>query len=135
MAVSPTRVAHRYLLRSADAAEAAAPTAEGYFFDNPERREVRELAQGGAATNDPEVALEWAETGSIDETPGEAVAEALDSPPTPTEIVEEPGGKEFSTLNRLVVQTEEDVPASMNQSHADSPKSPLIAPQGLSEGE
>ena len=42
----------------------------------------------------------------MDVSEAKAVAEADKAPPTPNEIVEEPGGAAFSTLNRYVIQTE-----------------------------
>jgi hypothetical protein len=107
-------------------AASGAPSEEGRFFDNPEKREVRELAQTDAISNDPEVAAEAARTDVIDEPVREVVQEAREAPPTPEEIVEEPGGAAVSTLNRYLVETEEQVPAAVPQSHEEVPKHPVI---------
>jgi DNA-binding ferritin-like protein len=85
----------------------AAPSAEGEFFDNPEKREVREFAESDALSNDPEVAAEASVEDQLDLSERDEVDKAEDSPPTPTEIAEEPGGAEVSTLNRYVVTSEE----------------------------
>jgi hypothetical protein len=106
------------------AAQSEAPSAEGEFFDNPERREVRELAETEAVSNDPEVVEDAAQELAIPES--EAVLQAEEAPPTPTEIQEEPGGKEFSTLNRFVVTTEEKTSAAVPSEHAEVPKHPDI---------
>jgi len=82
---------------------AEAPSAEGHFFDNPEKREVLEFAESGALTNLPEVASEASDEDQLDISETVAVAEAEDAPPSPSEIVKEPGGKELSTLNRYEV--------------------------------
>lgn len=55
-----------------------APSAEGYFVDDPYSREVTELVDPDKAT-----------------------------PPEPDEILKLPGGKDFATLNRVVVETEQ----------------------------
>jgi DNA-binding ferritin-like protein len=83
-----------------------APSSEGAFH-LPESAEVREFAETGAISNDPSVAADAAVEDNLDIPPAEAVAEALAAPPTPTEIVEAPGGGAMSTLNRFVVQSEE----------------------------
>ena len=80
-------------------------TAEGDFYDNPEKKEVLEFAQTGAISNSPEVAAAASEEDHLDISKAVAVAEAEEAPPTPTEIKEEPGGKTLSTLNRLVVDS------------------------------
>ena len=84
-----------------------APTAEGDFYDNPKRKEVLDFAQTGAVSNFPEVAEAASEEDQLDIPEAEAVAEAEEAPPTPTEIAEEPGGAAVSTLNRLVIQSED----------------------------
>jgi len=84
-----------------------APSEEHRFFDNPEKREVREFAQAGAISNSPEFAAEASEEDQLDVSEAKAVAEAEAAPPTPEEIKEEPGGKTLSTLNRLVVESED----------------------------
>ena len=102
-----------------------APSAEKYFFDNPEKREVREFADTGAISNDPSVALDASREEQLDTSPAKAVAEAEAAPPTPQEIAEEPGAGAVSTLNRFVVdsedpEAEEAVP--MNEKNLESKK-------------
>ena len=126
MATASSHETHIYLLQqrlrtAAVESGAAAPSAEGEFFDNPEKREVRELAESEAVTNDPGVAEKAEEEGEEDAS----VAAAEDAPPTPTEVAEEPGGAEFSTLNRFVVQTEEPV-RGVPEGHGDVDKHPDI---------
>ena len=100
-----------------------APSAEDKFFNNPRKREVREFAEAGALSNDVEVARDAALELGIPRS--EAVADARKAPPTPTEIVQEPGGEQFSTLNRFLVETE--VPVSgVPEGHPEVPKHPII---------
>ena len=84
-----------------------APTAEKQFYDNPEKREVREFAETGAVSNSPEVAAEASVEDQLDLPAKKEVAKAEAAPPTPGEIAEGPGGGAVSTLNRFVVETEE----------------------------
>lgn len=84
-----------------------AMTAEGVFYDNPEKKEVLEFADTGAISNSPEVAAAAAADGELDVSEAEAVAEADEAPPTPTEIKDEAGGSAVSTLNRFVVDSED----------------------------
>lgn len=103
----------------------AAPSAEKHFFDNPEKREVRELADTEALTNDPEVA----DKSEVEED-ATAIPKAKRAPPTPTDIKKQPGGKEFSTLNRFVVDTQERVqglPGSREQLPKHPDKTPKTA--------
>jgi DNA-binding ferritin-like protein len=86
---------------------AEAPSAEGYFRPNPRKEEVAQFAETGAISNDPEVAAQAASEDHLDVSEPVAVAEAEAAPPTPTEIVQEPGGAAVSTLNRYVVQSED----------------------------
>lgn len=93
--------------RGRERTASGAPSAEGVFYDNPEKKEVLEFAQTGAISNNPEVAATAAGEEHLDVPEAVAVEEAEEAPPTPTEIVEEPGGAAVSTLNRLVVQSED----------------------------
>lgn len=83
-----------------------APTAEGDFYKDPRKSEVREFGETGALSNIPKV-VENAEI--TDDLPVEvAKAEiegAREAPPTPVEIAKKPGGDAVSTLNRFVVDT------------------------------
>ena len=89
------------------AQEQAAPSAEPHFRPNPRKEEVLEFAETGAITNIPEVAAEASKDDNLDISKATAVAEAEEAPPTPTEIVEMPGGEAMSTLNRYVVESED----------------------------
>lgn len=117
MATANSHESHQYLLQqrrtpkqAAVESGPAAPSAEDHFFDNPEKREVRELADTKAVTNDPEVAEQSKEQkGKPPAVVRKEVQKAKQAPPTPTDIKEQPGGKEFSTLNRFVVETQEPV--------------------------
>lgn len=93
--------------RRRSAVAPAAPSEEHRFFDNPERREVREFANTGAISNSPEIAAAAAAEDRLDVSGAKAVAEAEAAPPTPEEIKAEPGGKAVSTLNRFVVESED----------------------------
>ena len=83
---------------------------EDVFFDNPLAKSVKEFAESEALSNDPETAKKSIEQSeNPDRTRTEAKKESILAPPPPTEIKEKPGGKEFSTLNQLVIETEEKV--------------------------
>ena len=98
------RVASRYL----KAYKGVTPSAEHWFFDNPEKRETREFAETGAISNLPPTAAKAVkEFESPDRTVGEAKQEAKIAPPPPLKIEKKPGGKQFSTLNRFLVETEQ----------------------------
>lgn len=91
-------------VRASSAPPPEAPSAESHFFDNPEKWEVLEFADSGAISNDPEVAAEAVQEDSGGtRSVGKAVEEAEAAPPTPKEILEEPGSPELSTLNRYQV--------------------------------
>lgn len=77
-----------------------APSAEDLFFDNPERREVREFSEAKALTNDPEVAAPAGAQDGIDTSPAQAVSDANAAPPTVSEILESQDDEGLSTLIR-----------------------------------
>ena len=105
------------------------PTAEAYFFDNPERREVREFAHSKAISNVPAIAVSSGkEEGLMRPALREERWRARIAPPTPTDIREKPGAKEFSTLNRYLVETEHPTDAAVPQGHGDVPKHRRIDP-------
>jgi hypothetical protein len=88
--------------------EGAAPSAEHYFFDNPKKRETREFAQSGALSNFPATAAKSVkEMDNSTLSVSQARSDARDAPPTPTDIRKDPGGKQFSTLNRHLIVTEQ----------------------------
>lgn len=78
-------------------------TAEEYFYKTPRKREVREFAETGAPSNEVNVGE------NILDIHGDSDVERLvdKTPLTPEEIVKRPGGKAISTLNRLVVDSED----------------------------
>lgn len=84
-----------------------AHSAEGDFYDNPLRREVLEFSESGAISNVPEVAKVTPKLVDTSESRSHIIKDMEDSPPTPTEILEEPGGESVGTLNRLVVESED----------------------------
>lgn len=101
-----------------------AESAESHFFDAPRKREVREFAQSGATSNIPGVGT--SATKSYDNDGTTVRAEARDeqkAPPTPSEIIRDvPGGQEFSSLNRYVVETEQPTDAGVPTGHDTVPK-------------
>ena len=112
------RVARRY------AAAEIAPSAESHFFDHPKKREVREFADSKALSNVPATAVKSVkETDNSDRTVSEARSEARKAPPTPTEIRREPGGKEFGTLNRNLILTEQPNVRGVPEGREDLPRS------------
>ena len=112
MATANAHEENEYLLQQAlsqgpSRQASGAPTAEGDFYDNPEKKEVLEFANTGAISNSPEVAEAASKDDQLAVSEAEAVEEAEEAPPTPVEIKEEVGGKTLSTLNRLVVESED----------------------------
>ena len=110
------------------ATDSGAGSAEGHFFDNPERREVREFHDTGAVSNEPAAAAQAVENMEevglpADKSPAEAAQDAVDAPPTPAEIRELPGDAAVSTLNRYIIKTEEDAPGTP-ESRDEIPKHP-----------
>lgn len=105
------------------------PTAEAFFFDNPERREVREFAHSKATSNVPAIAtVAGKEEGLKRSELIEEKRRATIAPPTPTDIREEPGAGEFSTLNRYLVETEQPTDPGVPHGRADVPKHRRIDP-------
>jgi len=96
------RKAKQQSLRRRFADSGEAPSAEGMFFNNPEKREVREFHESGQLGN----------LSKKEQRKG--------APPTAEEISHKPGGEEFSTLNRYVVETEE--PTKLRPKREPSPK-------------
>lgn len=84
-------------------------TDENMFFDNPDKRNVRQFAESGAITNKIEVVQNAVENIDLDKPDALVKSEAILAPPTPEENREKPGGKGFSTLNRFVVETAEKI--------------------------
>lgn len=120
------RVAHRYI-RAAFGSVGAAPSAEHQFFDNPEKRETREFAETGALSNLPSTAAKAVkEFESPDRSVAEAKVEAKIAPPSPLKIEKKPGGKQFSTLNRFVIETEQPKAGKVPQGREDIPKAKKI---------
>lgn len=118
------RVAARHLAAQKSKFDGVAPSAEHHFFDNPKKRETREFAQTKALSNEVPTAVKSVrEMDNSDVTVSKARSEAKKAPPTPTEIRREPGGKQFSTLNRHVVVTEQPKVKGVPVSREDLPKS------------
>jgi len=84
-------------------------TAESYFFDNPERREVKQFHDSGALSNI---------------IPAER---AKGPPPTKKDIKRMPGGRQFSTLTRYVVETDEPGITGVPRGREELPKHPRLA--------
>jgi len=84
-----------------------APSAEGNFYKTPKFREVLQFAETGAVSNIPAVAAEASKEENLDLSKAQAVSDAKKAPPTPEEISHAPGGAGVSTLNRLVVDSED----------------------------
>lgn len=125
-----TRTRLLYLHRRVAALEnAVAPSGEEHFFDNPQKKSVREFGESEAISNKPETAAKAVkESDNPDRSVAKAKKESLVAPPPPDEVVENPGGKEFSTLNQLLVETEEPV-KGVPQGYEDAPKSePVLQP-------
>jgi hypothetical protein len=105
-----------------------APSAEGLFFKNPMTFETRQFAESKANTNHADVAVEHAK--QVNEgwnheevSKQQEVAKQKKAPPTPTDVVkDEAGGEEFSTLNRLVVKTDQKTEKAMPEDWHDTPK-------------
>lgn len=119
-----------HLMRRVAALEnAAAPSAERRFFDNPTKKSVREFAESNALSNEVSTATKSiVYSDSPDRCVMDAGAEALKAPPPPSEIKENTGGKQFSTLNQFVVETKEPV-LGLPQGHKDIPRAERIVPE------
>ena len=96
------KASQRVLRKKVLLAGEVAPSGEKYFRDNPEKREVREFQESGQLGN-----LTKKE-------------QRKGAPPTVVDIKDQPGGDEFSTLNRYVVNTEE--PTDLKPKKKPSPK-------------
>ena len=83
--------------------DSGAPSAEGNFHLNPKFHETRQFAETGALTNSKTVAQKAAPI--LDISKSEAKEGVNQTPPTTKEILQQPGGKTLSTLNRSLVNT------------------------------
>lgn len=100
-----------------------------HFHDNPQKRSVRDFARAEATANDPDTAAAAARAAENPvEGPGAARANARGAPPTPDRVVRKPGGREFGTLNRFIVETDEPVKGRVPRSRDELPRHP--APRG-----
>jgi len=105
---------------------------EELFFDNPQKRGIREFAETGAVTNEIPVAKTFAEETSLSETPREVVQDAKQTPDTPNEVLEStPGSAQFSTLSQMLVETAEPI-SGAPEGRDDLPKHPKLARRRLS---
>lgn len=84
-----------------------APTAEGDFYDSPDKKNVLEFAQSGAISNSVEVTEKAYEEDQMSTPEPVAIADAEKAPPLPVEVAKEPGGAELSTLNRYVIESQD----------------------------
>lgn len=86
-----------------------APSAEGDFYKAPDQSAVLDFANSNAISNSVEVVERASQEDQLDIPEAEAVAEAKEAPPTPSEIAKEPGGEAVSTLNQYVIKSEDPV--------------------------
>lgn len=93
----------RFPTKKAAPSDSGAPSAEGNFHLNPKYHETRQFAETGALTNSKTVAQKAAPI--LDISKSEAKAGVNQTPPTTKEILQQPGGKTLSTLNRSLVNT------------------------------
>ena len=98
------RVATLVRKRFAAPSDSGAPSAEGAFRNmNPKFHETRQFAETGAITNSKTVAQKAAPI--LDISKSEAKEGVNQTPPTTKEILQQPGGKTLSTLNRALLET------------------------------
>ena len=112
MATANAHEENEYLLQQALTpvpGQKQAATDEAYFYKAPNQRAVLEFAKSHAITNDVTVAEDAASEDHLDIPESQAVAEAEEAPPLPTEIAQEPGGAAVSTLNQYVIKSEDPV--------------------------
>lgn len=119
---SPVKIAARFLNRRATSGLAVAPSAEEHFFDNPQKREPREFAESKAISNNKDIAVQAIPV--LDLPKRQELKRVRESPPTPTQNLEQPGSKDFSTLSRFVVETEQPTSPGVPQGHDEVPKHP-----------
>ena len=122
MGAVAARVAFRFLSRVAASELAVAPSAEEHFFDNPQKREPREFAESKAISNSKEIATKAIPV--LDLPKRQELKRVRESPPTPTQNLEQPGSKDFSTLSRFVVETEQPTSPGVPQGHDEVSKHP-----------
>ena len=106
---APAAYRHMARMMGGEKLASGAPTAEGDFYKAPDQRAVLDFADSNAISNIVEVAEKASEEDHLDIPESEAVAQAEEAPPTPTEIVEEPGGAAVSTLNQYVIESNDPV--------------------------
>lgn len=82
-----------------------APGAKDKFYDNPRFYETHDFAESGAISNSAVVVEKAAP--ELDIPTKKELKKVEDAPPTTGEILSEPGGEQFGTLHRLVVETED----------------------------
>lgn len=99
--------AYKQLSRMSDGKLAS--TDEGYFYKAPNQRAVLEFAKSNAISNDVAIAEKASKEDHLDIPEAQAVAEAKEAPPLPTEIAKEPGAAAVSTLNQYVIKSEDPV--------------------------
>ena len=128
MSLANEHETHLYLLQQQMKSRTAQETAEKHFFDQPRNREVREFARSNATSNVSGVGVQSLKEVAND---GKSVAQERKderkAPPTPVEVSDkEPGGKQFSTLSRYVVETEQPTDRSVPQGLEETPRHPKL---------
>lgn len=89
-----------------------APSAEAYFWHNPQKYEVRQFAETRAISNSVPIAEDATKTDHLDQSKRQEGAKARKAPPTPTEIIKTvPGSENFSTLSRFLIKTDQRTPS------------------------
>lgn len=117
---SEERVALRYMWAQLDG---VAPSAEEFFHDNPKKRETREFAGVKALSNDVPIAAKAVkDMDNAAESVSKAKSDARKAPPTPDDIKKKPGGKQFGTLNRYIINTEQPGVKGVPSHRDDLPK-------------
>lgn len=129
--VASDHESHIYLLKQAvrppfGRTASAAPTAEGYFFDSPKRREVLEFSNSEALSNSKDVVLDAVASYDTEEGSRAEISRVKKAPPTPNEILDSaPATGQFSTLSRFLVETEQPTHGSVPDGWEDLPKQEL----------
>ena len=82
-----------------------APDGKDKFYDNPRFYETHDFARSNAISNSAVVVEKAAP--ELNLPLKQELKKVEDTPPTTGEILVEPGGEQFSTLHRLVVETED----------------------------
>lgn len=102
---SATSVVSQYMAKHGVSDNSGAPSAENMFFDNPEKREVEELAKTKALSNTSDIAGKAVkEMDNADVSVAKARAQARKAPPDVDDILKQPHAMELSLLNRFIAE-------------------------------